>query len=46
MLVDAVIERSAARARIIDALLMLETKTPANRPAKKKWKYSSMIVGK
>lgn len=35
MLVDAVIEPSAARARIIDALLMLETKTPANRPAKK-----------
>ena len=35
MLVDAVIEPSAARARIIDALLMLETKTPGNRPAKK-----------
>jgi len=35
MLVDAVIEPSAARARIIDALLMLETKPPANRPAKK-----------
>jgi len=35
MLVDAVIEPSTARARIIDALLMLETKTPATRPAKK-----------
>jgi len=35
MLVDLVIEPSAARARIIDALLMLETKTPGNRPAKK-----------
>jgi acetyl-CoA carboxylase carboxyltransferase component len=34
-LVDAVVEPGAARARIIDALLMLETKSPVIRPWKK-----------